>query len=76
MLHDAGAHWAIVGHSERHQGHGETDEVVHDKVLAAVEAGLTPIVCVGESEDQRRSDREMEIVGWQLAGSPPRASPA
>ena len=53
MLRDAGATWVILGHSERRQNHGETDELVREKVLAAVEAGLTPIVCVGETEEQR-----------------------
>ena len=53
MLRDAGATWVILGHSERRQNHGETDELVREKTLAAVEAGLTPIVCVGETADQR-----------------------
>jgi triosephosphate isomerase (TIM) len=72
MLHDAGARWVILGHSERRQDHGETDALVREKVLAAVEAGLTPIVCVGETADQRRSGQETEVVGWQLAGSLPK----
>ncbi len=45
----------ILGHSERRQNHGETDELVREKVLAAVDAGLSPIVCVGETEDQRNA---------------------
>jgi triosephosphate isomerase len=72
MLGDAGATWVILGHSERRQNHGETDELVREKVLAAVDAGLTPIVCVGETEDQRSSGQETEVVGWQLAGSLPK----
>ena len=72
MLRDAGATWVILGHSERRQNHGETDELVREKVLAAVEAGLSPIVCVGETEDQRTSGQETEVVGWQLAGSLPK----
>jgi len=72
MLRDAGAGWVILGHSERRQDHGETDEMVREKVLAAAIAGLTPIVCVGETEDQRRSGAETEAVGWQLSGSLPR----
>jgi triosephosphate isomerase len=72
MLRDAGASWVIVGHSERRQHHGETDELVREKVLAAVEAGLTPIVCVGETEDQRTAGQETEVVGWQIAGSLPK----
>jgi triosephosphate isomerase (TIM) len=72
MLCDAGATWVILGHSERRQNHGETDELVREKVLAAVEAGLIPIVCVGETEEQRASGQETEVVGWQLAGSLPK----
>ena len=72
MLRDAGATWVILGHSERRQNHGETDELVREKVLAAVDAGLMPIVCVGETEDQRSSGQETEVVGWQIAGSLPK----
>jgi triosephosphate isomerase (TIM) len=72
MLKDAGATWVILGHSERRQNHGETDELVREKTLAAVEAGLTPIVCVGETADQRSGGQETEVVGWQLAGSLPK----
>src|SRR5215469_14294448 len=72
MLRDAGATWVIVGHSERRQNHGETDELVREKVLAAVDAGLMPIVCVGETEEQRVSGQETEVVGWQIAGSLPK----
>ena len=72
MLRDAGAAWVILGHSERRQDHGETDELVREKVLAAVAAGLTPIVCVGETDEQRTGGQETEIVGWQLAGSLPK----
>lgn len=71
MLRDAGASWVILGHSERREDHGETDEVVREKVLAAAASGLIPIVCVGETEDQRRSGAETEAVGWQLSGSLP-----
>lgn len=72
MLRDAGASWVIVGHSERRRDHEETDELVREKVLAAVDAGLTPIVCVGETEDHRAGGQETEVVGWQLAGSLPK----
>ena len=71
MLRDIGATWVILGHSERRQNHAETDALVHAKTLAAVAAGLTPIVCVDETEDQRTSGRETEVVGGQLAGSLP-----
>ncbi len=72
MLRDSGASWVILGHSERRQNHGETDELVREKTLAAVAAGLTPIVCVGETADQRSGGQETEVVGWQLAGSLPK----
>jgi triosephosphate isomerase len=72
MLRDAGAAWVILGHSERRQNHGETDELIREKVLAAVEADLAPVVCVGETEDQRASGQQTEVVGWQLAGSLPK----
>jgi triosephosphate isomerase len=71
MLRDAGASWVILGHSERRQNHGETDELVREKVVTATNAGLNPIVCVGETEEQRQSGRETEIVGWQISGSLP-----
>jgi triosephosphate isomerase len=72
MLRDAGASWVILGHSERRQNHGETDELVREKTVAAVSAGLRPIVCVGETADQRSGGQETEVVGWQLAGSLPK----
>jgi triosephosphate isomerase len=72
MLRDAGATWVILGHSERRQNHDETDELIREKVLAAAAAGLTPIVCVGETEDQRTAGQETEVVGWQIAGSLPK----
>ncbi|HLJ04985.1 MAG TPA: triose-phosphate isomerase, partial [Acetobacteraceae bacterium] len=72
MLRDVGASWVILGHSERRHNHGETDELIREKVLAAVEAGLIPIVCVGETEDHRVGGQETEVVGWQIAGSLPK----
>jgi triosephosphate isomerase (TIM) len=71
MLHDAGATWVIVGHSERRAAHGETDVQVRAKAVAASAAGLAPIVCVGETESERLAGRECQIVGRQLAGSLP-----
>ena len=71
MLKDAGASFVIVGHSERRVDHRETDALVQAKAKAAWRAGLTPIVCVGETEDQRRAGRALDIVGAQLAGSVP-----
>jgi len=69
MLRDAGAGWVILGHSERRQNHGETDAVVRGKLVAAVAAGLSPIVCVGETEAERTAGWETGIVGAQLSGS-------
>ena len=71
MLRDAGASYVILGHSERRADHGETDAVVRAKVTAAVAAGLTPIVCVGETEAQRVAGEHNNVVGAQLAGSLP-----
>jgi len=71
MLADVGATYVILGHSERRQDHRELDETVREKVVAARDAGLLPIVCVGETEDQRLADGQEETVGWQLKGSLP-----
>jgi triosephosphate isomerase len=71
MLADAGGTWVILGHSERRQAHGETNALVRAKVGAAVRAGLSPIVCVGETEAQRNAGREIETVASQVAGSLP-----
>jgi len=67
MLRDFGCRYAIVGHSERRQYHGETDEVVARKAQRALACGITPIVCVGETEAQRdHGDTEL-VVKRQLA---------
>ncbi len=71
MLADAGAAYVIVGHSERRADHAETDDVVRSKAQAAWRAGLTPIICVGETAEERRAGREKDVVGAQLAGSIP-----
>ncbi len=71
MLADAGATWVILGHSERRAEHHETDAMARAKTLAAVAAGLAPIVCVGETDAQRNAGQQTEIVGRQLAGSLP-----
>jgi triosephosphate isomerase len=72
MLRDIGASHVILGHSERRAGHGEIDEIVREKTVAALAAGLTPIVCVGETEEQRQSGQETEVVGWQIERSLPK----
>jgi triosephosphate isomerase len=71
MLRDAGATWVIVGHSERRADHGETDALVREKCLAAMAAGLTPILCVGETEADRLAGRQDAVVRAQLDGSLP-----
>lgn len=71
MLKEAGASHVIVGHSERRTDHGETNEIVNAKAKAAWAAGLVAIICVGETADERRSERTLDIIGSQLAGSLP-----
>jgi triosephosphate isomerase len=72
MLADAGAAFVIVGHSERRADHGESDEVVRAKAEAVLRAGITPIICVGETKAQREAAEMLPIVGGQLDGSVPR----
>ena len=67
MLKDFGARYAIVGHSERRQYHGETDATVAEKATRALAAGITPIVCVGETLAEREAGRTEEVVKRQLA---------
>ncbi len=71
MLADAGAQLVIVGHSERRADHGETDATVRAKAEAARRAGLTAIICVGETLAQRQAGETLAVVGTQLAGSVP-----
>jgi triosephosphate isomerase len=71
MLRDAGASWAIVGHSERRQYHGEKDELIAAKAKAAWRAGLGVIICIGETETERNAGREEKVVDGQLAASVP-----
>jgi triosephosphate isomerase len=74
MLADAGAQFAIVGHSERRADHGETDDQVRAKAEAAIGAGLKPIICVGETEAQRDAGEAESIVAAQLVSSIPDAA--
>jgi triosephosphate isomerase (TIM) len=74
MLADAGASAIIVGHSERRADHGETDGLVRQKAEAAWRAGLTAIVCIGETQAQRDAGQTLEICGGQLKGSLPDGS--
>ena len=71
MLADAGARLVILGHSERRAGYRETSELVASKVRAALRAGLEPIVCVGETLDERKAGKALEIVTGQVRGSLP-----
>ena len=71
MLADAGCAFVIVGHSERRTDHGETDADVKAKALAVVEAGLTPIICIGETQAQREAGETLKVLESQLRGSVP-----
>jgi triosephosphate isomerase len=71
MLKDAGANAVIVGHSERRTYHDETDDMVKAKAKAAARAGLTAIVCVGETREEREAGATISRIQRQLAGSLP-----
>lgn len=73
MLADAGAGWVIAGHSERRADHGECDADVSAQVAAAARAGLSPIICVGETLEDRDRGQALDVVLGQLAGSAPAA---
>ncbi len=75
MLRDVGCTWVIVGHSERRAGHDEQDVLVADKALAALRAGLRPIVCVGETARQRESGQALRVVAGQFAALLARLGP-
>ena len=66
MIVDAGATYVITGHSERRQYFGETDETVNKRTAAAIKAGLTVMMCVGETLDEREADLVNEVIGRQL----------
>src|SRR5262245_712382 len=68
MVRDAGANYAIVGHSERRQYYCETDEAVNRKAKSVLAVGLIPIICVGERIDQRQAGKAESTVDEQLAG--------
>jgi triosephosphate isomerase len=75
MLADLGVAWVIVGHSERRQYFGDTDDSVARKVRACLDAGLVPIMCVGESELEREEGRTEEVLRRQLAAGLAPVSP-
>lgn len=68
MLLAVGCQWVIIGHSERRQYFGETDEAVSKKTVAALEAGLKPIVCVGERLEEREAGQTEAVLREQFAG--------
>ncbi|WP_028464879.1 triose-phosphate isomerase [Nisaea denitrificans] len=74
MIKDLGATYVIVGHSERRADHAESDEIVKAKAAAALAAGLTPIICVGETEAQRDAGEAEAVVGSQIRGSVPESA--
>ena len=76
MLKDAGASYVIVGHSERRADHGETNAAVAAQASAALRAGITPIICVGETLDQRDAGEVLKIITAQMTESIPEGAEA
>ncbi len=76
MLKDAGCTAVIVGHSERRTNHSETDAMVAAKAKAAQKAGLTAIICIGETLEERKAGKTLEVVSRQLKGSLPEGATA
>jgi len=66
MIKEAGAEYAIVGHSERRRLFGETDAIVNRKTMAAIAEGLTPIVCIGETLEERERDETLAVLDRQI----------
>ena len=71
MLADVGAQYVIVGHSERRKGYAESDELVQAKARAVLSAEITPIICIGESIEQRESGETISVISTQLSASLP-----
>jgi triosephosphate isomerase len=69
QLADAGCTWVLCGHSERRHGHGESDELVGRKVAAAARHRLVPLICVGETREQRREGATFAVLERQLAAA-------
>jgi triosephosphate isomerase (TIM) len=69
MLKDIGCEYCIIGHSERREYFGETDEGVNKKAKALLKAGIKPIICVGESLEQRESEQTQAVVAAQIRGA-------
>ncbi len=76
MLADAGATHVLVGHSERRTDHGETDGIVADKAEAAWRAGLTAVICIGETKAERESGDTLSVLSRQISGSVPKTAQA
>jgi len=76
MLRSLYCHFVILGHSERRSYFGETDEIVNKKTKAALAASLTPIVCVGETIEERQAEKHMDVVRTQVQGSLAGIAPA
>jgi triosephosphate isomerase len=76
MLKEAGCSAVIVGHSERRTNHGETDEIVRKKAEACHRAGLIAIICIGETLEERKAGRTLDVTKQQLAGSLPAGATA
>ena len=70
QLVDAGCGWVLCGHSERRRDHGESDELVARKAAAALAAGLSPIVCVGETRAERHAGRAFDVLAKQVEALP------
>src|SRR5437867_7358656 len=66
MVKEAGAEYVIIGHSERRRLFGETDAIVNRKTLAAIAGGLTPIVCIGETLEERERDLTLAVLDRQI----------
>jgi triosephosphate isomerase (TIM) len=66
MVREAGAEFVIIGHSERRRLYGETDETVNRRLIAALGAQLTPIVCIGETLDEREGNQTMDVLDRQI----------
>jgi triosephosphate isomerase len=71
MLQDAGARMVILAHSERRSAYGETDALAAAKARAALRAGLEPVICVGETLEERQAGRTLEVIRGQVKGSTP-----
>ncbi len=71
MLKDAGCTYVIVGHSERRTHHGENDHVVAQKAMAIMKTGLTAIICIGETLDERKGSKTLDVISAQVKGSVP-----